>query len=197
MKYAVHYGDHSYVVRQTAAEDYFNTTNLAEKKPFTIIGIRDNAPDVITGDYLEFIFDWFEPRVVPIHEYSTAEQYADFIAFGDEHPAFKYAVHAFDAIHCGMLPDCYRDFVVKTEDEGYAKALGFQAAKDVLEHFSDSCGSMWDEARARTDTTEQANSLYAAMVARDSRVVVCKISPAAPDTIESSFFDFCNKWEVR
>lgn len=194
MKYAVYYGNLSYVARLPAAEVL---SSLSKDKPFTIVGIRDDAPDVITGDFLGFILDWYENGTVPLHEYSTYEERARFIAFGEEHPAFKYAVHAFDAIHCGMLPDCYRDFVVKTEDEGYAKALGFQAAKDVIEHFSDSCESMWDEARARTDTIEQANSLYAAMVARDSQVVVRKISPAAPDTIEGSFFDFCPKWEVR
>lgn len=196
MKYAIHYGDHSYVVRQTAAEVYSNTTNLAGKTPFTIIGIRDDAPDMITGDFLDFIFDWFEPRVVPIHEYSTAEQYADFIAFGNEHPAFKYAVHAFDASSCGILPDCYRDFVVKTEDEGYAKALGFQAAREVIENFNGTGRVLYDEAIARTDTIAEAENLYLAMVARDSRLIVRKISPAAPDTIEGSFLDFCNKWKV-
>lgn len=197
MKYAIHYGNNSYVVRKTAAEVYFHTTNLAGKEPFTIVGIRDDAPDVITGDFLAFILDWFEPRVVAIHEYSTTEEYADFIAFGDEHPAFKFAVHAYDVYCYGKAPGSYRDFIVETEDEEYAKARGFEAARDVLENFNNVADGLWDEARARTDTMEQANSLYAAMVARDSRVVVRKISPTAPDTIEGSFFDFCTKWEVR
>lgn len=197
MKYAVHYGKYSGVVRQPAATVFYNTMRLSGNESFIIAGIKDEAPDVITGDAFDFICDWGEPGAIVLHEYSTLDEYAQFIAFGEEHPAFKYAVCAFDAIHCGMFPDCHRDFVVKTEDEGYAKALGFQAAKDVIEHFSDSCESMWDEACAKTDTMEQANSLYAAMVARDSRVVVRKIFPAAPDTIEGSFFDFCAKWEVR
>lgn len=193
MKYAVHYGDHSYVVRQTAAEVYFHTTNLAGKESFTILGIRDEAP----GDYLDFISDWLEPRAIAIHEYSTAEEYADFIAFGDEHPAFKFAVHAYDVYCYGKVPGSYRDFVVNSEDEEYAKALGFEAARDVLENFSDSAQGLWDEARARTDTVEEANSLYTAMIARDSRVSVCRIVPNAPNVIDGSWYDFCEKWRVR
>lgn len=196
MKYAVHYGDHSYVVRQPAAGVYFHTTKLAGKEPFTIIGIRDEAPDVITGDYFDFVFDWFEPRVVAMHEYSTIEEYADFIAFGNEHPAFKFAVHSYDVYFYGKVPGSYRDFVVNSEDEGYAKALGFEAARDVLEKFSDVADGLWDEARARTDTIEEAERLYFGMIARDSRVRVCRVSPSAPNVIEGSWHEFCEKWRV-
>ena len=196
MKYAVHYGDHSYVVRESATEVYFHTTNLAGKEPFTIIGIRDEAPDVITGNYLDFVFDWFEPRVVAIHEYSTAGEYADFIAFGDEHPAFKFAVHAYNVYCCGKVPGSYRDFVVNSEDKEYAKALGFEAARDILEKFNDAADGLWDEARARTDTPEEAERLYFGMIARDSRVDVCRISPSAPNVIEGSWSEFCGKWRV-
>jgi hypothetical protein len=197
MKYAVYYGDRSYVVRQTAAEVIFHTANLAGKDPFTIVGIREEAPDEITGDYLDFIFDWFEPYAVPIHEYSTPDEYADFIAFGDKHPAFKFAVHAYDLYCYGKVPGSYRDFVAETENEEYARALGFEAARNVLENFSDSAQGLWDEARARTDTVEEANSLYMAMIARDSRVSVCRIAPNAPNVIDGSWYDFCEKWRVR
>ncbi len=196
MKYAVFCGDKSYVVRQSAAEVLFHTTNLAGKDPFTIIGIREEAPDEITGNYLDFIFDWFEPRTVPIHEYSTAEEYADFIAFGEKHPAFKFAVHAYDIYCYGKIPGSYRDFVVETEDEEYARALGFEAARNVLENFNDMAEGLWDEARARTDTVEEANSLYLAMIARDSRVSVCRIVPNAPKVIDGSWYDFCEKWRI-
>lgn len=197
MKYAVHYGKYSGVVRQPAATVFYNTMRLSGNECFTIAGIKDEAPDVITGDAFDFICDWGEPGAIVLHEYSTLDEYAQFIAFGEEHPVCKYAVHAFEVYHYGTLPGSYRNFVVNTEDEEYAGARGFQAAREVIENFNGTGRVLYDEAMARTDTIAEAENLYLAMVARDSRVSVRKISSTAPDTIEGSFFDFCAKWEVR